>query len=356
MAIYKAIIFFLFICSFSSAKAMEINSLQKSLKEMKSQVKHSIVVIKNKDDDFTFANKNVTENSQFYIGSLTKQITAYMFLITLQSKFPNETLNELVTKKLSDLFPDSKFLRNLERQWVNEVSALDLLTHKSGLSDYINYYNEHLHKPQLLNNPINVARHMQVIRFNREKPYQYSNSNYLLLGSLIEEIRQEGFGQSFDKLVKQPIKMENSYALVSGNYKDLRKKPEFKALQVDFNSEVFIDFANCIGAGNIISTAKDLMKWQDFLYNKSDPEIRKIMLSAYHIDKEDNDEVNLGLTSFQNKLGKVRGFQGVLDSYHSFMVRIINLNMDIIVLSNNEESFKILMKEMNDFLGLKKEQ
>ncbi|HAU0567587.1 TPA: serine hydrolase, partial [Legionella pneumophila] len=195
----------------------------------------SIVTVVGKKYNFSYAGTGIEQESQFYIGSLTKQMTAFMLLKVLQKHFPEQDLSKLLDQNIITLFPSSKFLSEIDRPWLSKISLLDLLTHRSGLPDYIDYYANDIKNPELLNSPINPIDILQSVKFNPSKKYHYSNTNYLLLGKLIEEMEHSSLEQVFDTLIKMPAKMESSYAPTIGNYYVLKDEPRFSKLSSDLN-------------------------------------------------------------------------------------------------------------------------
>ncbi|OGT37596.1 MAG: hypothetical protein A3F11_10195 [Gammaproteobacteria bacterium RIFCSPHIGHO2_12_FULL_37_14] len=327
----------------------EMKNLQSQLEKIQPQLNGSIILIDNEKDKFAYSSNNVSDKSQFYIGSLTKQFTAFIFLNLLHKKHPSEDIEKLLNRKLSEEFPDSNILKSLDKSWVTEISLLDLLTHRSGLSDYIEAYVFQLKQPELLSKPIDAKSILQVVSFDPEKNYRYSNTNYFLLGKLIEEMQGENFDQAFNTLIKTPAKMDFSYAPTQDNFHMFIQENRFQNLVPDMNKEIFIDVANAIGTGNIISTSEDLLSWNKYLYSESNAEIRKIMLKGFFQD-EDGDIVNLGLTTSQTNFGPLIGFQGGQDSYHSFLGYLPSHKLNIVILSNNTEDFEKLMGIFINFL------
>lgn len=345
----------LFIFAFNSYSASadyidtSIRHFQKNISDLSARLSGSIILVSDKNHRFYYASQNVTTDSQFYIGSLTKQMTAYILLNVLQQKYPNVDLNQLLNQKLSTLFPYSEFLKEINKPWINEVTLLDLLTHQSGLSDYIDYYQNEIKNPQLLNYPINPIAIVKSVKFDYRKPYQYSNTNYFIVGKLLEEIEQSSFDRIYNRLISSQAGMRYSEAPILHNYHYLKNDNRFANLIPDLNNDIFMDMNNAIGAGNAVSSAIGLLKWNDFFYNNSNTKIRKIMLTNYLSD-EDNSWVNLGLTTEISNFGKFIGFQGGQDSYHSFLGYLPNQQLTIIILSNNQEDFETLMDALGNFL------
>ncbi len=192
-------------------------------------------------------------------------------------------------------------------------------------------------------------KYFSQVKFNPSKEYHYSNTNYLLLGKLIEEIEHTSLDNVFDRLIKIPAKLEFSHAPVTGNYYVLKDEPRFSQLSPDLNDLIFIDMSNAIGAGNVISSISDLIKWNNFLHKQLSPEFKKIIFKNYFQD-EDSSWINLGLSTESTSHGPLVGFQGGLDSYHSFLSYFPEHDFTIAILSNNEADFEKIMESLEKLL------
>ncbi len=143
-----------------------VNTTEIPMNELKTELSSldlggSIVTVSGKKYNFSYSGPGIEQESQFYIGSLTKQMTAFMLLKVLQEQFPEKDLSKLLDQNILTLFPGSKFLNEIDRHWLSKISLLDLLTHRSGLPDYIDYYANDIKNPELLNSPINSIEILQ---------------------------------------------------------------------------------------------------------------------------------------------------------------------------------------------------
>lgn len=96
-------------------------------------------------------------------------------------------------EKVSNLWCNAKCFAqkySIGKDWISEVSLLALLTNRSGLSYYLDSYDDGLTVPKSLNKPISSIELLGSISFDVTKKHLYSNSNYLLVGKLIEEINR----------------------------------------------------------------------------------------------------------------------------------------------------------------------
>jgi CubicO group peptidase (beta-lactamase class C family) len=317
----------------------KIQKFKIELEKIKAN-RHSIIHFSGKDINVSYASdQGTTKRSQFYIGSISKQITAFMLLTVLKKKYPNENLENLLTKKLREVFLDSKLLDAIGEKWIENMTLLELLTHRSGLENYTALYGKKDLK--IMRSEVGAINIFREVAYDSKKPYAYSNTNYLLLGKLIEETEGKSYGDVFEDMVKKPAAMVNSYAPTKGNFDTFKALPEYKELKQDH--EILFDFSNVGGAGCIISTVDDLLKWNHYLHHDLDEELKKVMLKSYYVE-DDGDAVNLGLsTSEDTNIGKCIGFQGELDSYHSFLVFFPDSKLSVVVLSNESGDYTLLM-------------
>jgi D-alanyl-D-alanine carboxypeptidase len=349
-----------------SKKNLGIHSVSASTSLMKFQnhlkrITHesiastSVAIIRD-GDVFKASSQQVHDDTQFYIGSASKHMTAYMLLATLNEKYPGTPLQFLLSRNLKALFPNSTFLKSIGKNWITEISFLDLLTHKSGLSDYIDTYGDGLTVPESLNKPISPVELIQSISFDPSKKYFYSNSNYLLIGKLIEEINGQNLNQVFEKFIKLPAAMNSSFCPVVGNYFTLRASRCCKRLAPNLNEKVFLDMSNVVGAGSVISTREDLIKWSNYFFKSAPKVLRETMLKNYGLDS-DGDMIHLGLnTQVSTHLGAFIGHQGDIDSFSSFVGFAPQCNTLVIFLSNNKQDSNRLMESLISWVSEPQEE
>ena len=114
---------------------------------------------------------------------------------------------------------------------------------------------------------------------------------------------------------------------------------------------LFRDELVAVGAGNVISTGADLMKWGRYLFKEAPEEVREVMLKDYGEDS-DGDRINLGLSTEETqKLGPLIGHQGSLDSFGSFFGYAPQTDTLIVMLSNNKtETTAALMEKLGSWI------
>lgn len=188
-------------------------------------------------------------NSVFQIGSVTKQFTATVIL-KLQEK---KKLN--VNDKLSKYFPD--YPKG------DSITIRQLLSHTSGI---FNYTNDAEFMNKEVTNP--ATREKMMARF-KDKPldfspgtkWSYSNSGYMLLGYIIEDVAN----MSWEKAVRKYIFNEAGMQLSGFDFthlQDPEKSIGYFRIKSDGNTAApIVDSSVSFAAGSIYSTTGDLYKW-----------------------------------------------------------------------------------------------
>jgi D-alanyl-D-alanine carboxypeptidase len=130
----------------------------------------------------------------FSIGSISKQFTSTAILMLVEQG------------KLSLDDTVSKFVPNLTR--ANEVTIRELLSHTSGYQDY--WPQDYV--PPFMTHPITAAEILDMwarkpLDFNPGTKWQYSNTNYVIAGVIIEKVSGEPLLQFLQEHVFTPLKM-----------------------------------------------------------------------------------------------------------------------------------------------------
>jgi len=185
----------------------------------------------------------------FRIGSITKQFTAVAILqLVEQGKI---SLQDSVQKYIKD-FPSKSYTVTIE----------NLLTHTSGIVDYTSkndpdpFIERRDFTPEFL---INYIKN-DPLHFKPGSKYEYSNSNYLLLGYIIQLVSGEGYHQYMAGHVLKPAGLEHTlyaeehtavpgrvqgYTHYSGSFDNC----DYQTLSLGF------------ACGDLLSNTEDLLKW-----------------------------------------------------------------------------------------------
>jgi len=202
----------------------------------------------------------LNENSSLRLASVSKQFTAAGIML-LQEKGKLE-YDDLVSVYIKD-FP------------YEEVTIRNLLNQTSGIPDiYMELATQNKKEIKLLTNQIAVDLIVKEKRKADSKPnekFEYSNTNYIILGRLIEIIS----GLSFEDYMKtelfEPLGMKNTrvWNLKSKTSTFENKADDFETILWK-RSKLESSFLDGVaGDGAVFSSANDMLIWDSFWYENS---------------------------------------------------------------------------------------
>ncbi|MFD2916294.1 serine hydrolase [Psychroserpens luteus] len=204
-------------------------------------------------------------NSQFRLASVSKQFTG-MAIMKL--------------KEAGKLDYDQKVNTILTDFPYDNITVRQLLYHISGLTDYErliaeNFAKEDSTKQYILGNDEILAEFYSVdppLDFEPGEKWEYSNTGYLVLASIVEKISGQHFRDFLKEQITDPIGMTNTtlynYQIDADPKMPNRVFGYRKALN---QKDLIINDYNIVndvrGDGGIYSTVEDLYKWNMALAN-----------------------------------------------------------------------------------------
>ncbi|MFO7864565.1 MAG: serine hydrolase domain-containing protein [Salinivirgaceae bacterium] len=146
---------------------------------------------------------NISSKTMYQIGSVTKQFTATAILqLYAQNKLA-------LTDSINKFFPDLPY---------QGFTIHQLLVHRSGLSNYVYFIDKLVtDKSQLTTNDDVIAlwkEHEPIPYYPPGRRYDYSNSGYMLLASIIEKVSGMSYGEYMQKNIFEPLGMHNTLLLM----------------------------------------------------------------------------------------------------------------------------------------------
>lgn len=257
-------------------------------------------------------------NSGLYkIGSITKISTAVViFQLIEEGKLSLEN-------KLSEYFPTIKNAEN--------ITIANMLNHTSGIYDFLQWKEYYAKKEK----DFTQDELLDLIKqgkpeFKVGKESSYSNSNYLLLGFIIEKITGKSFAENVKTRIIDKTGLKNTYVETSKNEYTKRNS------SYNYNGEIWTKEAETNpkftqAAGAMISTASDLAILIENLFNGK-------LISKTSLEKMKKTDIRTALgyglqrTPFYKKEGY--GHSGRVDEFHSFVGYFPEDSLAISVLSN----------------------
>ncbi|MEL7039551.1 MAG: serine hydrolase [Cyanobacteria bacterium J06592_8] len=251
----------------------------------------------------------LTTSDRFQIGSITKTFTATTLLklveadlLTLEDKI-TDWLPETVTENISNS---------------NEITIRQLLNHTSGIAEY-----DVILLPQAQQNPLIFFRDWQpeeiLDLINGVEPFfepgegwQYSNTNYILAGMIIEAATNNNIAAEIRTQILEPLNLENTFFAeeeeIPGGY---------ISGYLDFDGDGILDdisVANISWAwanGAMVSTTEDLTQFAKALYTGELLSEDSLAEMFTVVDTGQGYSYGLGMMSFETAdLGTVIGHRG----------------------------------------------
>jgi CubicO group peptidase (beta-lactamase class C family) len=261
----------------------------------------------------------VSNNTQFHIASLTKQFTAYAI-----SKLESEgklAYNDDIKKYLPGI-PD----------FGSPVTIDQLLHHTAGLrsTNRLRLLQDRFYDRELTQeNALGLIYAQKELNFPPGSDFGYSNSGYILLATIVENISKMKFADWLTKNIFKPLDMQSSY-LVAEN----KKLPAKLALPYEEKDGTFkttwamlwLDY----GASGIYSTLNDLAKWQLFIVQQ------KQMLRQGKLNNGATIPYAMGLYISGKNPGDADLVEHTGDGggYTSVLSHYTKENIDLVLLSN----------------------
>lgn len=187
-------------------------------------------------------------DTRFPVASITKTFTAALVL-ELQRQ-----------KKLSLEEPLCNHVSTCPKSW-NAITIRHLLTHTAGIPDYAK-------DPDFMQK-VRLRRDLAgIIAGFRDRPltsapgnrYEYSNSGYLLLGHVLEEVGRKPYEQLLREHIFEPLGMRHT--ILDDNARLVpRRASGYRASGPTRSNADYVDTSWLYSAGGIHSTAGDLLIW-----------------------------------------------------------------------------------------------
>lgn len=289
---------------------------------------------------------NITKNTKmakdavFRIGSLTKPFTATAILMLAEEN--KIRLDDTIQQYIPD-FPVKTYPVTIEH----------LLTNTSGIKNYFE-----------IKNPAKERQHYtprEAISYFEDEPlefgpgtqYRYSNSNYYLLGYIIEKVSGLTYPDFIRQHIFNKVGMPHSYygqisdrrSQLATGYSRFNGKTENAALQ---------EITSIYAAGGLLSNAMDLLHWHQALFDGKliSKEMLKKATSPFTLKNGRLSEYGYGW--FISGLDSMTTIEhsGSTDGYQADLIYIPEKDIRIITLFNCYKADREWVMATNDIARL----
>ncbi|MEO3876281.1 serine hydrolase domain-containing protein [Nonomuraea sp. B12E4] len=196
----------------------------------------------------------IPAGARFRIGSQTKSMTQVVIMQLVRE-------NKLsLDDKLSDLLPEVVEKDLVER--ADEITVEQLIHHTSGIpnwytADLVDFFDFTTYYP-----PMELVAKSRGVARTQEpgEKFSYSNTNYFLLGLIVEDLTTHSVADEFERRIFEPLHMDDTYLPVE--FPGAIKGPHGHGYHPDEDGELHdfdrLNMSYGYAAGGVISTTDDL--------------------------------------------------------------------------------------------------
>lgn len=321
---YVTILLCFFVVSVACAQKMDTQKLDLYFKALEESGKFmgSVAISENGKIIYTKslgfsdveASAKANENSKYRIGSISKTFTTVMVLKAVEEK--KLDLNQTIGK----FFPT---IRNADK-----ITVKQLLGHRSGIHNftddesYLSWLTEAKTEQEMVE--IITQGGSDITPGTKAA---YSNSNFVLLSFILEKTFNKSYSEILKKYITDPVGLTNTY--LGGKINTKNNEVKSYRFSGSWQPETETDISIPLGAGGIVSTPKDLVKFSDALFSgkllkKESLELMKTLKDGYGL--------GLFMTPFYDKVGY--GHTGGIDGFSSEFIHFDNRNVSFALISN----------------------
>lgn len=273
------------------------------------------------------------------LGSITKQFTAMVVMQLVE-----ENMLQLHT-------PISKYLPNYPKEVAEKITVHHLLVHSAGIPNFVSFRKFYSENSRNHFSPEDFVKVFadSTLQFSPGSQFRYSNSNYFLLGYILEKVTGKTYRQLLQDYIFKPLKMNNTG--YDNHHTVLNKRASgYERVGFSYVNANYLDMSIPYSAGALYSTVEDMFLWDRALAeNTLVSKQTKELIFKPHISTGKRNYGygwGIGYEQIEGKKDSVNVIEhgGAIDGFHTFITRIPE-NGQLIVLLNN--TGKTYLPEMN---------
>lgn len=263
-----------------------------------------------------------TPQTKYRLGSITKQFTAMAVLI-LKSRSQLD-VQDLICHYLPDC-PDS---------W-QEITIHHLLSHTSGIPNLTEFPDFKTFKAMPSTPEQTIARFKdKPLDFHPGAKWNYSNSGYVLLGYIIEQVS----GQSYEMFLRENIFDPLQMTSTGYDHNDGSLATGYTGVNSHWDKPEYIDMTLPYAAGGLYSTVEDLYRWDQALYTDQLVSQDSLDLMFTPHAKMTMSGLGYGYGWFVGQMNRHQAVShgGGIDGFITEIRRYIANEVSVIILSNRQ--------------------
>ena len=270
---------------------------------------------------------DVSLDSVFEIGSISKQ-------------FVSAVVMQLVQEDRIDLDdPIQDFIADIPSEWLG-VTIRQLMNHTSGIPDYELIASYDIYGERVTPEEIIQIAHSRPMDFAPGSGWFYSNTGYYLLSMIVERVEGSPLGDVLERRIFGPAGMQNTR--LADPEAIIPKRAA--GYWVNRNDELInrrpTETSSTLGAGGILSSLNDLMRWDDLLYGEQllNAESKAAMWAETHLPDGRIEGYGFGWSVDEYEGMRVVGHGGQVAGFIAQFLRFIDEEVAVIMFINRYQS------------------
>jgi D-alanyl-D-alanine carboxypeptidase len=291
--------------------------------------------------------EKISSNTNFNIGSLTKQFTAFC-IVQLAAKKQLSLQDKLI-----------KYFPGFNHKTGNLITIQQLLTHSSGIIDHYAFTDTSLVKHATDKDVLNAVKNIDSTYFIPGTKYRYSNTAYCLLAMIIEKISGMPYNDYVNKNIFTPLSMQHAVVLQTGKpvynqafgYDYDSSKNAFSKLDAD---EAI--FFSTEGDGGIYTSADEYLQWYQSLQQPlpaNSSIVQKCRSAQFEIDSLNKLSYGYGWFVSEKDSTKAVYHTGSNGGFRAIVFTLPSKNYMVTIFSNRTGiDLEKMVQQINEILGV----
>lgn len=272
----------------------------------------------------------VTPDTIFQSGSVGKQFTATAVMMLVEEG------------KVGLDDPIKKYFPGGPETW-NDIKVHNLLSHTSGLGEYetgartkvggpfymrMDYTEDELYK-RITEMPMD---------FKPGEDWAYRNTNYVLLGILIQKVTGKFYGDFLQERIFRPLGMSRTRIISEADIIP-RRSAGYQLVKGELKNQDWVSPSlNSTADGALYFTVEDLQKWDAALYTER--LLKKTSLDhMWTVEKLNNGQPNKAHYGFAWEINSVNGHRviehgGAWQGFTTYIARYVDDQLTVVALTN----------------------
>ena len=225
----------------------------------------------------------------------------------------------------------------------DKITVRMLLSHTSGLANYSEIFGmdpEKWTREWMPEELIAVANEAGPVGVPGGKTAHYSNTNYIMLGRIIEKVTGNNWEHEIESRLIEPLEMKDTTFTKEDTWKGIvvpSYKKDTNGYLSTFEFPWYPHSSTAWAAGGIVSTVSDLMTFASALFDNRLVSSETLSVMTQPVGTEGERALGLGGAVAEVTGHKAFGMGGDTKGYHAFFVGLLDSKLVVTALVNTEE-------------------